>query len=137
MLEAIKGKVIDELNERIGDTVYLCDLGMELSESENADGSWYCSNYKAKEDIVDNFDFCGAFYEWHKDNFDEVISYNPFEETELFHCSMMIFAVSNAYDYALNKTKYSDLWNEEVEITEEFVKEIEKAIEDIKEDDIF
>ena len=137
MLESIKNKVIDELNERIGETVYLCDLGMELSESENADGSWYCSSYKAKEDIVDNFDFCGAFYEWHKDNFGEAISYNPFEETELFHCTMMIFAVENAFQYALNKTEYSDLWNEEFEITEEFVKAIEDAIEDIKEDDIF
>ena len=138
MLETIKGKVIDELNERIGQTHYLCDLGMELAESENADGSWYCSSYKAKEDIiVDNFDFCGSFYEWYKDNFGEAISYNPFKDTELFHCSMMIFAVENAFSYALDKTKYSDLWNEKFEITEEFVDEIEKAIEDIEEDDIF
>ena len=137
MLENIKGKVIDELNERIGQTHYLCDLGMTLSESENADGSWYYSSYKAKEDIVDNFDFCGAFYQWHKDNFGEAISYNPFEDTELFHCTMMIFAVENAFSYALNKTEYSELWNDEFEITKEFVNAIEEAIEDIKEDDIF
>ena len=137
MLESIKGKVIDELNERIGQIHYLCDLGTTLTESENTDGSWYCSSYKAKEDIVDNFDFCGAFYEWHKDNFGKAISYNPFEETELFHCNMMIFAVENAFSYALNKTEYSELWNDEFEITEEFVNAIEEAIEDIKEDDIF
>ena len=51
MLENIKEKVIDELREEIGQTHYLCDLGMTLTESENADGSWYCSSYKAKEDI--------------------------------------------------------------------------------------
>ena len=32
MLENIKEKVIDELRERIGQTHYLCDLGMTLSE---------------------------------------------------------------------------------------------------------
>lgn len=137
MLENIKEKVIDELRERMGQTHYLCDLGMTLTESENADGSWYCSSYKAKEDIVDNFDFCGAFYEWHKDNFGKAISCNPFEDTELFHCMMMIFAVEGAFNYALNKTEYSELWNDEFEITEEFVNAIEEAIEDIKEDDIF
>ena len=135
MLETIKGKVIDKLNERIGQTVYLCDLGMELSESENANGSWYCSRYEAEEDVKNNFDFCGEFVGWYKDNFGEAL--NPFDDVELFHCRMMIFAVENAFSYALNKTEYSELWNDEFEITEEFVNAIEEAIEDIKEDDIF
>lgn len=135
MLEAIKGKVIDELNERIGQTVYLCDLGMELSESENANGSWYCSTFKAKEEVKNNFEFCGNFVDWYKSNIGEIL--NPFGDVEKFHCIMMIFAVEGAFSYALNKTKYSELWNDEFEITEEFVNEIEKAIEDIKEDDIF
>ena len=135
MLESIKGKVIDELNERIGSEPYLCDLGMELSEYENANGSWYFSRYEAEEDVKNNFDFTGDFIEWYKNNIGETL--NPFDDVEKFHCIMMIFAVSNAYDYAFNKTKYSDLWNEEFKITEEFVKAIEDAIEDIKEDDIF
>lgn len=135
MLEAIKGKVIDELNERIGETVYLCDLGMELSESENANGSWYCSTFKAKEEVKNNFEFCGCFVDFYQSEFGEIL--NPFDDVEKFHCIMMIFAVEGAFSYALNKTEYSELWNDEFEITEEFVKEIEKAIEDIKEDDIF
>ena len=135
MLETIKGKVVDELNERIGQNVYLCDLGMKLSESEIANGSWYCSSYEAEEDVKNNFDFCGEFVDWYKDNFGEVL--NPFDDVEIFHCTMMIFAVENAFSYALNKTKYSDLWNGKFEITEEFVNEIEEAIKDIKEDDIF
>ena len=31
MLENMKEKVIDELNKRIGQTHYLCDLGMTLT----------------------------------------------------------------------------------------------------------
>lgn len=135
MLETIKGKVIDELNERIGQTVYLCDLGMELSESENANGSWYYSRYKAEEEIKANFDICGKFVEWHKMNFGETL--NPFDDVEKFHCIMMIFAVEGAFSSALNKTEYIDLWNEETEITEEFVKAIETALNDVEMDDIF
>lgn len=135
MLETIKGKVIDELKERIGQTVYLCDLGMTLSESENANGSWYCSRYKAEEEVKNNFNFCGEFVDWYKDNFGETL--NPFNDVELFHCTMMFFAVEGAFSCALNKTEYSELWDEKFEITKEFVDEIEKAIEDIEEDDIF
>ena len=87
------------------------------------------------EEVKNNFEFCGNFVDWYKSNIGEIL--NPFDDVEKFHCIMMIFAVEGAYSYALNKTKYSDLWNEEVEITEEFVNEIEEAIEDTKEDDIF
>ena len=135
MLETIKGKIIYELNERIGKTVYLCDLGMELSESENANGSWYCSRYRAVEDIKSNFDTCKSFVDWYNSNVGGLL--NPFDDVEKFHCIMMIFAVENAYSSALNNTEYSDLWNEEVEITEEFVKEIETALNDITMEDIF
>ena len=135
MLETIKGKVIDELNERIGQTVMLCDLGMELSESENANGSWYCSRYEAEEDVKANFDTCKSFVDWYNLNIGGLL--NPFNDVEKFHCIMMIFAVEGAFSSALNNTEYSDLWNEEVEITEEFVKAIETALNDVTMEDIF
>lgn len=135
MLEKIKGKVIDELNERIGQTIYVCDLGMELSDNENADGSWYCSRYKAEEDIKSNFELCKSFVNWYSSNIGGLL--NPFDDLEKFHCTMMIFAVENAYCDAINKTKYMDLWNEETEITEDFVKAIETALIRITLDDIF
>ena len=135
MLEIIKEKVIDELNERIGQTVILCDLGMELSESENANGSWYCSRYEAEEDVKAHFDTCKSFVDWYNLNIGGML--NPFDDVEKFHCIMMIFAVENAYNSALNNTEYSDLWDEEVEITEEFVKAIETALDDVTMEDIF
>jgi hypothetical protein len=135
MLETIKCKVVDELRDRIGQSYYLCDLGMVLSEDENANGSWYCSTFQAKEEVINNFDFCGSFVEFYHSNIGDLL--NPFEDVKVFHCKMMIFAVENAFCYALNKTEYSDLWNDEFEITEEFVNEIESAIEDIIESDIF
>ena len=135
MLESIKNKVVEELNDRIGQTYYLCDLGMILSEDENANGSWYCSTFKAKEEVKNNFEFCGSFVEFYHSNIGDLL--NPFDDVETFHCKMMTFAIENAFQYALNKTEYSDLWDDEFEITEEFVNEIEKAIEDITESDIF
>ena len=135
MLETIKGKVIDELNERIGQTVYLCDLGMELSECENADGSWYCSRYEAEEEVKNNFELCKSFVEWYKMNFGETL--NPFDDVEKFHCIMMFFVVEGAFSSALNKTEYSELWNEKTEITEEFVKAIETALNDVTMENIF
>ena len=135
MLETIKGKVIDELNERIGSEFYLCELGMDLSTYENANGSWYCSSFKAQEEIKNNFDFCDKFIEWHKITFGELL--NPFKNIEEFHCILMIFAVDNIFSLALNKTEYINSWQEDFIITEEFVKAIEMALNDITMDDIF
>lgn len=136
IVEEIKGFIIDKLEDMEGSEYYLCDIGMELSESENCNGSWYCSSFEVKQAIKENWNLCGDFFEYYKSEFG-MSSENPFENPELFHCQMMIFAVSNSFNYALNKTDFSDMWNEKIEITEEFVNEIKKTLEDLIESDIF
>lgn len=136
IVEEIKEFIIDRLEDMEGSEHYLCDIGMELSDSENCDGSWYCSEYEARKAIKKNWDFCGEFFEYCKSEFG-MLPENPFENSELFHCQMMIFAVSNSFNYALNKTNFSELWNGEVEITEEFISEIKKALENLTESNIF
>lgn len=141
IVENIKEFIVEQLEGREGNEYYLCDIGMTLSESENADGSWYCSAYQAKREIIDNWDFCGSFYEYYKDNFGDTNGLqNPFENEEGFHCAMMIFAVNNAFNYAVdNSQNYCDYekWNEEIEITEEFILEIKEALKNLEESDIF
>lgn len=139
MVEEIKSFIVEKLNDLKGNTFCLCDIGMMLSESENADGTWTYSSAQAETEIIDNWDFCGAFYEYYKANFGTAPE-NPFENPERFHCLMMIEAVRGAFDYAVNNTEnYSsyDAWNDDTEITDEFIEEIEIALEDLDESDIF
>lgn len=140
IIEEIKDFIIDELNGRKGNEYYLCDIGTDLSESQNIDGSWTYNRAEAKREIVSNWDFCRDFYNYYKDNFGES-PVNPFENTEQFHCQMMIFAVSNSFGYAVNQTEsysdYNNNWNEKIEITEEFISEIEEALKGLEYSDIF
>ena len=53
---------------------------------------------------------------------------------------MMIFAVSNAFNYAVNNSQsYCDYekWNEQIEITEKFILEVKEALENLEESDVF
>lgn len=141
IVKNIQDFILNQLKEQEGNEYYLCDIGMTLSESENADGSWYCSTYEAKQEVVENWDFCGMFYEYYESNFGSTDGLkNPFDNVESFHCSMMIFAVEGAFNYAVNNSEnYSDYetWNKKVEITEEFILEIKEALENLSESDIF
>lgn len=141
IVEEIREFIIDRLEEREGNEYYLCDIGMTLTESENADGSWYYSTYEAKQEVIENWDLCGEFYEYYKNNFGDTEGLqNPFDDVEKFHCQMMIFAVENSFNYAVNHSKnYSDYetWNEQIEITEDFINEIKEALENLTESDIF
>lgn len=139
MVEEIKSFIIDKLNDLEGNIFYLCDIERILSESENVDGTWTYSAAQAEKEIIDNWDFCGSFYEYYKANFGTTPE-NPFENPEKFHCQMMIEAVIGAFNYAVNNTEnYSsyDVWYDETEITEEFIEEIETALGYLDESDIF
>lgn len=139
IVEEIKEFIIDKLEDRIGNKEYLCDIGMSLSECQNCDGTWTYSTQEAIDQIIENWDFCGDFYNYFKDSFGYAPE-NPFENPENFHCCMMIEAVSGAFNYAVNHSEnYSDYetWNEQIEITEDFINEIKEALENLTESDIF
>lgn len=141
IVEEIKEFIVNKLGDYEGSEYYLCDLGMTLSDGENADGSWYCSTYQAKQEVIENWDLCGEFYNYYKDNFGDTEGLeNPFDDVEKFHCQMMIFAVSNSFCWAVSQIEnYSshDIWNDKIEITEDFIVEIEKALVNLSESDIF
>lgn len=136
MLTNIKGFIVDSLKEYgEGSKCYLCDLGLELSEYENCNGSWYCSTYKAEEEVKENWDFASSFFEYYKDNFGE--SLNPFD-TEKFHCCMMICAVQNSFNLVVNEIdELTEFWNDEIEINDEFISKIETGLQNLGLDNIF
>lgn len=139
IVNEIKEFILQELDERLGTEHYLCDIGTILSESQNSDGTWTYSTQGAIHEITDNWDFCGNFYEYYRDNFGGVPE-NPFENPEKFHCQMMIEAVNGAFGFAVNNSEsYSDYetWNEQIEITEKFIDEIKESLNKLTESDIF
>lgn len=135
MLENIKDFIITELKNRSGERYYLCDIGMELSSNENCNGSWYCSTYKAEEEVKENWDFCKSFFEYYKNEFGTCL--NPFD-TENFHCVMMICAVQNAFNLTVNEIdELTEFWNDKIEINDEFISKIETGLQNLELDDIF
>ena len=127
LLNEIKSDIIDRLNERIGNDYYLCDLGMELTEGENSNGSWFCNTYKAKEHLKENIETVDEFAEWYQNNFGEDGTLAKFlTEPELFHCIFMIFCVENVFNQAV-----SDMSNEKIEITEEFIETVKQNLNNV------
>ncbi len=121
-LEHIK----DTLPEYIGQDVEICDLGMMLSEGENANGSWYCSTHKAEQDL-DEFgrDSVAEFIEDYQSEFGDKPQYDAYCEPESFHCLMMIMGVEKL----LNESDtIQEHWNENIELTQEMVDQIIEEI---------
>lgn len=94
----IKNWLIDELEERKGQNMEVCpeDLGYELTEEINANGSVHCSAWKASEFIKENFYMFGDLVEYVKDNYAEYL--NPMLEPE----KAEVLAYIEGVNYLLN-----------------------------------
>lgn len=136
----VKDKILLELGERIGRSYYICDLGYELTSAENADCSWYCSTYKAKEAIKKYLDEYMLFVGYSRTN----LGFIPYFESEpddyhhsveCVHCSMMIEAVDDVLNLAVSN--YEEQSGEEfdqsskIEVTDGFIEKIKKGLVDI------
>ena len=136
-LEMIKQEVKERLPNYEGRMYYPCDLGFTLTESENCNGSWYCSAYKAKEDLKKYFDDMGEYQSWYRMNFGEPDWFesepDDFRHSEeCFHCRMMITAVDNCFNAAFNEAFGNDnTWNEKILVDEEFIKKINEGLEEV------
>lgn len=127
--EDIKANLIERLEEREGETSYTCDIGYMLTENENANGSWYCSAYKAREEVFGHHEEFGAITEYMADNLE--ITTNCLLEPELFHCQAMITLYEQLFLVA------ADDIDGETEITPEFIAQIQKNLEAIDFNDVF
>lgn len=130
--EEIKADIIDRLEELKGETEYLCDIGFKLTENENANGSWYCSTHEARNEIADHFEEYGAIAEYMKYNL--CIETNPLLDSEKFHCQAMITLYDQAFNYAVCNFEE---WNDQIEITPEFIDRVKAELSAVTFEDIF
>ena len=121
----IKEEILDRLDGLCDETYYICDLGYELSMTENINGSWYCSAYEAKEALKRNFDEMFKYIEYERDNFGEV---SKIENPETFQCRMYI----NAVNVLFNSLPFvDDNWNKQIQITGEIIQLLKKEVIEI------
>ena len=130
--EDIKEDIISRLEDMTEQEQYLCDIGFFLTEYENTNGSWYCSTYKAKEEMQENWEEFGAIAEYMHDNWG--CNTNPLLESEKFHCQAMICLYEQVFNYAVCDF---DEWNEEITIDADFVERVKDALENVSFNDCF
>lgn len=132
--EEFKEFIVSELENRIGNSYYACDLASYITEGINADGSVTYSTYEAKEWIKENWDLCAESYENQKFNWGIASVKNPFEEPEAF----MVCVYIDIIEQILSRCPtINDNWDDEIELTKEVIEklkgEIDAAIEEVLE----
>ena len=114
-----------ELPEHEGRSVYACDLGNEITNGINCDGTATYSTYEAKQYIREWCDEAGEYWEYENWNFGEHL-HNPFDEPEAFMVCMIIEGVSSI----LAQCEIIDsAWNDKIELTEETIAAILSQID--------
>jgi hypothetical protein len=142
--DLVKQEVKERLPNWIGQLRYPCDLGNYLTENENSNGSWFCSRHEAREFIKNFFEDFEEYQSWYRCNFGEPEWFESepddyHHDVENVQCRMMIFAVEQCFGQAFNiafendKNVSRNLWNEKVEITQDFCDKIIKALEEVEE----
>lgn len=130
-IDACKQHIIDTLSDYQDITLEACDLGMTLTEGENANGSWYCSTYKAEQDL-DSFgrDIVRDFIDEYKDEFGEKPQWDAYTDPENFHCLMMIMGVEKLINQLLTINNH---WNKKITLDKETIKKLIDELENVKE----
>jgi hypothetical protein len=112
-LDDIVDRLEDYLDAHVDEDVDYQEIGLEITEAENANGSWYCNEADLKREVTNQFwffkEFCNDFCEI------EYLRWNAVFETEVWHCAVMI----ELYDFLLRKLieeidydeKKSSLWD--------------------------
>lgn len=107
-----KNFILDHIYDYEGGTFYACDLGYEITQGINVDGSATYSTYEAMQYIKTWWNKAADFCEYCKDNFGEIIC-NPFDEPEKFHVCMIIEGVNSI----LAQCSYiDDHWDDEIKL---------------------
>lgn len=140
MFNTMKNFIVEKLKERKGEELYIDEIGFTLASAENEADSWYCNYYKAKADIIKDFDLCTDFCKWYELNGSLAIP-NPFIETEQFHLMVMIYGIDELCRWLFLDRTYRDNYNEMIEIddydemyitvTDELIEQVKKDLKDI------
>lgn len=124
-----KNVALDKLDDFEDGMSYACDLASWLTMSENNTGSWYCSRYKAMEDIKNWFLDLADFVDYYKNNFGYSENLNVFKNPEVFHCLAIICGV----EAIVNQCKYlNDNWDNKVVLDYNTIQLLKKQIKSVK-----
>jgi hypothetical protein len=125
MAKTLKNFVIEEMVDSLydmeGREVYGADLGYSIFESANCDGSYTYNAHEAEEFIKEYYSDFGEVVEDIKFNLGAEFIPNPFLEAEKFQVVIML-EMSNAL--CANCKTIDENWNNELELTEETIKQI-------------
>lgn len=123
-VEEAKDKILDWLGEMEGQTDYVGDIGMEITEDENRQGYWLVGTQKCIEKSIQNWglsEYCVGYY---KSEMDMDIGNDFWENPEKFWCLCMMALVERLWNEVANALGLED----DVEITKEFIASVEKAL---------
>ena len=132
-MDTLKNFVIDamivELNEMEDREIYGADLGYEIFDEANCNGSYTCDAQEAKEFIKDYFESIGEVVEDIKFNLGAENIPNPFTESERFQVVIMLEMSSSL----IAQVSVVDAnWNNEFTLTKETIEKITKELEEMK-----
>lgn len=125
MKEYIKNYIKENLENLENTTHYICDLAGDLYESDNINGSITCNRAEALEFIKEheeeyrNVIKYWAFHDGAEFSTDVALAF--FDNPEKAHCLLVFCYVDAVLNLYLSKR---DDWNEQKEITREFIDEI-------------
>ena len=124
----IREEMIEKLKEMEDFKVYGCDLGYEIFEEANINGSFTCSSYDSIQWIKKYFDDFSEIIENIKFNLGDDFIPNLFENPEQFQVVIML-EVSNEL---IGKCPFVDTnWDEEIELNKQNIKIIIEELKNI------
>lgn len=119
-----KDFIRENIEGLIGRTIDVADLGYEITNGINADGTCTYSTNLAKQYLCDWWDECGDYWNYEKINFGEHL-HNPFDAPEAFMVCMVIEGVR----LVLDSIEYEQ---EQIEITQELCDSICSQLDEIQ-----
>lgn len=127
-LKGVAQDIVDRLDNWEGREMSASSLPYNITESESANWSWYCNPVSAKEDILKHWDVFGGVYAYEKVELGGN-KYNPFSETEYFHCCCMIDLYRLTCDMMMGLAGIDS--NDEITIDSKFIKAMQATVDKV------
>ena len=118
-----KDYIYEHLPEHEGEKVWLDELGYELTEGPNCDGSLTMNRVLAADYLREWWYDAADYFDYERDNFGT--NHNPFENPEGYMVCMVIEGVRSLIDAATPAVEYDQ---DEVEVTKELIDSIVKSV---------
>jgi hypothetical protein len=125
-----KQQILDNIDEFEGDSKYGCDLGYELTQGMNCDGTFTYSTKEAMEYLQEWWWDAEQYSEYEDFNFGERT--NPFKNVEAFLVRMVVEGVNGL----MGKLPIiEEHWNDKLELTPENIEIIKEQLGELSDEE--